>query len=64
MKTTKTKQKVSATTVFEAEGARAGLVTCEICGAAILLDPREKNNRVEQHLNWHKSLHPSPRKAK
>lgn len=40
-------------TVFAAEGARCGLMVCDECGAAILLDPRDEINRPDQHRKWH-----------
>ena len=43
-------------TVLEVEGARAGLATCKICGAAVLLDPRDSVNRARQHGEWHMAL--------
>lgn len=36
-----------------AEGARVGFMPCLICGAAILVDPDDDTNRVEQHRAWH-----------
>ena len=41
-------------TAVEAEGARIGIATCVICGAAVMLDPRDKKNRARQHYEWHK----------
>lgn len=41
---------------FEAEGARVALVTCRTCGAAVLLDPADKDegvNSVQLHSAWH-----------
>jgi hypothetical protein len=40
-------------TILEAEGARIGVVTCPICGCAVMLDPRE-NDAYKQHMAWHK----------
>lgn len=40
-------------TVFEAEGARVGLVTCQECGATILLDPRDTEDARTTHAYWH-----------
>lgn len=41
-------------TAFEAEGARVGLVTCLMCGAAVLLDPRDDKDPVALHTLWHR----------
>jgi hypothetical protein len=43
----------SSGTALSAEGARVALVSCERCGAAILLDPRDETGRMQQHLQWH-----------
>lgn len=42
----------------EAAGAWIGLLTCEACGAAILLDTNEDEDfdPVKQHTRWHRSL--------
>jgi hypothetical protein len=40
-------------TAIEAEGARVGLATCRICGAVVLVDPRDDINRLQQHVEWH-----------
>jgi len=41
-------------TAVQAEGARIGLATCNICGATVMLDPRDdKINRARQHIEWH-----------
>lgn len=40
-------------TAVEAEGARIGIATCKLCGAAIMLDPRDSENRAKQHAQWH-----------
>jgi transcription elongation factor Elf1 len=44
---------VSDATVVAAEGARIGIVTCMICGAAILIDPRDERSAVALHSEWH-----------
>jgi hypothetical protein len=49
----------SAATVWPAEGARVGIVTCDDCGAAILVDPRDTTNRPDQHAAWH-AAHDGP----
>ena len=42
--------------VWSAEGARVGLVTCRDCGAAIVVDPRDKRpTPMELHDEWHQS---------
>lgn len=43
---------VEATAVM-AEGARIGLCTCRICGAAIMFDPRDQINAAQLHAEWH-----------
>jgi hypothetical protein len=40
-------------TVLHAEGARVGFVVCQMCGAAILLDPRELFDATKLHDEWH-----------
>ena len=45
-------------TVIAAEGARVALLTCKECGAAILLDPRDDEDRPKQHAEWHKRTQP------
>lgn len=42
-----------AVTVVHAEGARIGIATCSICGAAILVDPRDPVDYVREHAAWH-----------
>jgi hypothetical protein len=45
-------------TILEAEGARIALVNCKICGAAIMLDPRDdgKVNYARVHGEWHEQI--------
>lgn len=43
-------------TAWAAEGARVGLATCETCGAAILLDPRDTFDHLKAHSAWHASF--------
>jgi hypothetical protein len=38
---------------WQAEGARVALVSCVICGAALLLDPGDPISAVEVHVGWH-----------
>jgi hypothetical protein len=38
---------------WPAEGARVGLETCAICGAALLIDPAHKVDVIELHRLWH-----------
>lgn len=38
---------------FAAEGARVGIFTCEMCGAALLLDPSQTFDVGERHAEWH-----------
>lgn len=38
---------------------RPMIVSCETCGAAILLDPREEREGIDRsqiHADWHQSL--------
>jgi hypothetical protein len=46
----------SNATALSAEGARVGLVTCQECGAALLLDPRDDTNVLKLHDQWHDEL--------
>jgi hypothetical protein len=43
-------------TAVSAEGARVALFTCEVCGATVMHDSRDEENRLEQHLAWHEAL--------
>lgn len=43
-------------TAFEAESARVAIITCVVCGAAILLDPRDDVNMRDLHDAWHQDL--------
>lgn len=43
----------TSATVWSAEGARVGLVTCTRCGAAVLLDPRDTFQPQVRHREWH-----------
>ena len=36
-----------------AEGARIGLASCRVCGAVILLDPRDSIDQTRLHVEWH-----------
>ena len=47
---------VTDATAIPAEGARVGLVSCLLCGAALLLDPRETLDTVAAHMTWHEGL--------
>jgi transcription elongation factor Elf1 len=42
-------------TVIVAEGARVAIVSCETCGAALLLDPRETISVIDRHRAWHEA---------
>jgi hypothetical protein len=45
----------SEATAIAAEGARVGIVTCLVCGAAILLDPRGTGpDLITRHSEWHR----------
>lgn len=39
---------------LEAEGARIGIITCEKCGAALVLDPDDEFEVQERHRDWHR----------
>lgn len=43
-------------TVIPAEGARVAVVSCERCGAALLLDPRESISVMDRHRAWHDEI--------
>lgn len=34
---------------------RIGLVTCELCGATVTIDPRDDFDARKMHLTWHDS---------
>ena len=46
----------AAATILHAEGARVAVVTCRLCGAAVLIDPREKVDPVKLHSDFHDRL--------
>jgi len=48
--------KYTLATSWEAHGAIVGIITCRQCGAAILLDPRDKESAVDRHTAWHEEL--------
>jgi len=37
-----------------AVGARVGIGVCPVCGAALMLDPREPFDPVSTHAEWHR----------
>ena len=41
---------------FDAEGSRIGIVTCKLCGAALLLDPRDTVDVIKLHVDFHNSV--------
>lgn len=41
-------------TQFEVVGAWVAVVSCDECGALILLDPRDDINELELHEEWHR----------
>lgn len=43
-------------TAMSAEGARVGFSACEKCGAAILIQPRERVDPLAVHRRWHEEL--------
>ena len=40
---------------FTVEGARVGIATCKLCGAAILLDHRDEFDVMQLHIDWHEA---------
>lgn len=37
-----------------AEGARVGIVSCKLCGAALILDPADTSfDPLDKHIQWH-----------
>jgi hypothetical protein len=40
-------------TVVEAEGARVALLSCRICGAVVMADPRDTDSKPDLHRRWH-----------
>lgn len=45
-------------TAWEAEGARVGIVSCSLCGAAVLLE--RDNNNLDVHEAWHRRMEVTP----
>lgn len=39
--------------VFETDGARVATSSCLLCGAMILLDPRDDRDFLQVHHEWH-----------
>jgi hypothetical protein len=39
--------------IINAEGARVGIMTCRICGAAVVVDPRDEFDATLRHSAWH-----------
>lgn len=48
----------TSATIVPAEGARVAVVTCEWCGAALLIDPREPLQPIMLHTAWHERTQP------
>lgn len=46
----------TAARAWPAEGARVGIVTCERCGASLLLDPATPFAVMERHDRWHRAI--------
>lgn len=44
---------ITSARAWTAEGARVALVSCTVCGAALLLDPDDRIGVVEVHVAWH-----------
>lgn len=42
---------------WAAEGARVALVTCSLCGAALLLDPADEREGRPSPLDLHREFH-------
>lgn len=40
---------------FTTDGTQCGLVTCEICGAALLIDPSATFSATKRHAEWHQN---------
>ena len=38
---------------LQAEGARVGITNCKVCGAAVLIDPRNEVDYARLHAQWH-----------
>lgn len=43
-------------TAIAAEGGRCGIVTCKTCGAALLIDPRDRLDVERMHTEWHERI--------
>lgn len=50
---------------FDVEGARVGIMSCRLCGAAIFVDPRDRGETgvdgepfspIAAHDRWHRDL--------
>ena len=47
----------SEATSFQADGGVVvGIVICDQCSAAIMLDPRDDYDRMERHADWHERM--------
>jgi hypothetical protein len=47
-------------TAWAAEGARVALVSCEQCGAALIIDPRDRIDVLTLHHEWHQTTERKP----
>jgi len=45
--------RVTDVTAVAAEGVRIGFVSCQLCGAALMIDPRESQDSITMHMAWH-----------
>ncbi len=41
---------------WSAEGARVGLTSCRLCGAALFYDPATSFDVIERHDEWHRKI--------
>lgn len=47
-------QTITTQATVIAEGGQVAFVSCMICGAAIMLNPREPEDVIAVHRAWHK----------
>lgn len=46
----------TAGVAISAEGSRVAIVTCHLCGAALLVDPANTFDVFTRHDEWHNSV--------
>lgn len=39
---------------LDAHGSVIALLSCRVCGAAVLLDPRDRVDAPDLHVQWHR----------